>query len=123
MGTQNLPNDYNVSFVPSRLSKTTIFRLVEIDNNGEKKIYPVFHEDCFTKDNEISIYPSPNDGVFQIDNGEIDSNMFILDNLGRKVDFTYENSIFTLNKPQKGTYYLIQNKNGKNKVIDFHVQP
>lgn len=123
MGAHNLPNNYNASFVPSRSSKTTIFRLVEIDNNGGKTFYPVFHEDCFTNDIEISIYPSPNAGVFQVDNVEIDSDTFILDNLGRKVEFSYENSILTLKKPIKGTYYLIQNKNGKNKVIDFQVQP
>lgn len=122
-GAENLPNEYHVSFIPSRSYNSTIFRLIEIDNDGKKTYYPLFFENCFTNNEIISVYPSPNNGVFQIQNGFIDNNTIILDNLGKKVDFTYENSIFTLNKPLNGTYYLIQNINGKNLVTDFQVQP
>lgn len=95
----------NYSFLDSEIyRKTTYYRLIQVDKDGESKKYEPIAVDCFN--DETLIYPNPsNNGVFHVLN---DATYKIFDGLGNQ-----------LNKIEKSGVYFIQIDGKLYKLINF----
>lgn len=109
-GNSNSPITYTLN-TPA-VSGTTYYRIKDIDTYGMVSISNVIAVTCGSPvQNELTLFPNPNDGIIYVIGGQIES-VHVINTLGQKVSFGIEGNQIDISDLSSGTYMMnINNKN------------
>jgi hypothetical protein len=110
-GTTNEQQDYQ--FIDEQtLSGINYYRLKQVDFNSASEIHPITSVVCKDNDDDIVIFPNPNNGSFEIKGLQPDDELAIYDALGKLIlDKTNGKTLLNIDwHIQKSGVYFVQIK-------------
>jgi hypothetical protein len=114
-GSSNQAHYYRF-FDEQSLPGLVYYRLKQVDFNGASTLFPIQTINCFIEDNEISVYPNPNNGSFEIKGIQSDEKVLVYDAIGKLIEekIATSNAIsFSLLDVEEGVYFVqVKNKTG-----------
>jgi hypothetical protein len=114
-GSSNQTHAYEF-FDEQSLPGLAYYRLKQVDFNGASTLFPIQTINCFIENNEISIYPNPNSGSFEIKGIQPDEKVLVYDAIGKLIQekIATSNTVsFSLLDFEEGVYFVqVKNNTG-----------
>ena len=124
-GANNSSESIDYSFTDNApLKDISYYRLKQTDFDGNFSYSDLVNVDCDPKTSEISIYPNPNSGSFNVEGAQLNSNFIVFNPLGRKIYNSKINSINTevnIGNVSNGLYFIEIRSKSERVTLKFNV--